>query len=115
MPLKPAILELGTGVDMHGENYTEAARRAVWDAIHHSSLTFLGMFGESTLSEMVVEVTVAIPRPDLVDEETILAVLPHGKPILKTIQGGLEIEAREGSGDKTIIANAAIIVKLNVD
>ena len=24
MPLKPAILEWGTGVDVHGQNYTEA-------------------------------------------------------------------------------------------
>ena len=114
MPLKPAILELGTGVDVHGQNYTEAARRAVWDAIHHSSLTFLGLFGESAAADMVVEVTIAIPKPDEVDEATILAALPHGKPTLKTIQGGMEIEGREGSGDFTIIANAAIIVKLNV-
>ncbi len=106
MPLKPAILEWGTGVDVHGQNYTEAARRAVWDAIHHSSLTFLGIFGESAAADMVVEVTI--------DKATILAALPHGKPTLKTIQGGMEIEGREGSGDFTIIANAAIIVKLNV-
>ena len=115
MPLTPAILELGTGIDLHGHNYTEAARRAVWDAVHHSSLMFLGMFGESTAADMIVEVTVAIPNPDEVDEETVLAVLPHGKPTLKTIQGGMEIEGREGSGDRTIIANAAVIVKLIVD
>jgi len=82
MPLKPAILEWGTGVDVHGQNYTEAARRAVWDAIHHSSLTFLGLFGESAAADMVVEVTIAIPKPDEVDEATILAALPHGKPTL---------------------------------
>lgn len=115
MPLTPAILELGTGIDLHGQNYTEAARRAVWDAVHHSSLMFLGIFGESTAAEMIVEVTVAIPNPDDVDRDTVLAVLPHGKPTLKTIPGGMEIEGREGSGDKTIIANAAIVVKLNVD
>lgn len=114
MPLTPAILEIGTGIDLHGHNYTEAARRAVWDAVHRSSLMFLGLFGESTAADMIVEVTVAIPKPDEVDEETVLAVLPHGKPILKTILGGMEIEGREGSGDKTIIANAAVIVKLNV-
>lgn len=76
MSLKPAILEWGTGVDVHGQNYTEAARRAVWDAIHHSSLTFLGLFGESAAADMVVEVTIAIPKPEEVDEATILAALP---------------------------------------
>ena len=114
MPLKPAILELGTGVDVHGQNYTETARRAVWDAIHHSSLTFLSLFGESAAADMVVEVTVAIPKPEEVDAEAVLAVLPHGHSTLKTIHGGMEVEGREGSGDKTIIANAAVIVKINV-
>jgi uncharacterized protein (TIGR02058 family) len=115
MPLKPAILEWGTGVDVHGKNYTEAARRAVWDAMHHCSLTFLGIFGESALEDMVVEVTVAIPNPDEVNAESVLSIVPHDKPNLKIIQGGMEIEGREGSGDFTIIANAAVIVKLNID
>jgi uncharacterized protein (TIGR02058 family) len=115
MALRPAILEIGTGIDLHGGDYTAAASRAVWDAVHRSSLMFLGMFGPATAESMVVEVTVAIPRPDQVDESTVLAVLPHGKPVLKTVQGGLEIEGRQGSGDATIIANAAVIVKLDVD
>ena len=63
---------------------------------------------------MVVEVTVAVSRPDEVDEETVLAVLPHGKGKLKVVQGGLEIEGREGSGDFTLIANAAVIAKIDV-
>ena len=113
MALKPAILEIGTGIDLHGRDYTLAASRAVWDAVHRSSLMFLGLFGPSTAESMVVEVTVAIPRPDQVDEGTVLAVLPHGKPVLKTVLGGLEIEGREGSGDTTRIANAAVIVKLD--
>ena len=63
---------------------------------------------------MVVEVTVAVSRPDEVDEETVLAVLPHGKGKLKVVRGGLEIEGREGSGDFTLIANAAVIAKIDV-
>ena len=113
MALKPAILEIGTGIDLHGGDYTLAAPRAVWDAVHHRSLMFLGLFGPSTAESMIVEVTVAIPKPDQVDEGVVLAVLPHGKPVLKTVQGGLEIEGREGSGDMTIIANAAVIVKID--
>ena len=114
MALQPAILELGTGIDLHGNNYTEAARRAVWNAVHQSSLMFLGLFGPDTASDMMVEVTIGIPRPDEVDADTVLSVLPHGKGSLKAVPGGLEIEGREGSGDKTIMANAAVIVKVNV-
>ena len=114
MALQPAILEMGTGIDLHGNNYTEAARRAVWNAVHQSSLMFLGLFGPDTSKEMIVEVTVAIPQPDEVDADIVLGVLPHGKGVLKVVQGGLEIEGREGSGDKSIMANAAIIVKVDV-
>jgi uncharacterized protein (TIGR02058 family) len=114
MALQPAILEMGMGIDLHGQNYTEAARRAVWNAVHQSSLMFVGLFGPDASKEMIVEVTVGIPKPETVDAEVVLAVLPHGKGVLKAVQGGLEIEGREGSGDKTIIANAAVIVKINV-
>ncbi len=114
MALEPAILEIGTGIDLHGRNYTEAARRAVWDAIHRGSLMFLGLMGPNTARDMIVEVTIAIPQPDKVDEATVLAELPHGTGILKVVQGGLEIEGREGSGDFTVIANAAVISKVTV-
>ena len=48
------------------------------------------------------------------DEDIVLAVLPHGTGNLKVIQGGMEIEGREGSGDFTLIANAAVIAKLDL-
>ena len=35
------FLEVGSGNDWHGRDYTKAAVRAVQDAIHHSSLTLL--------------------------------------------------------------------------
>ncbi|MCH7786060.1 MAG: Lin0512 family protein, partial [Chloroflexi bacterium] len=38
MPLQPAVLEMGMGIDLHGQNYTLAATRAVWNAVHQSSL-----------------------------------------------------------------------------
>ncbi len=41
MPAKRIILEMGTGNDLHGGDYTKAAVRAVADALHHSSLTFI--------------------------------------------------------------------------
>ena len=114
MTHQPLILEIGTGIDLHGHNATEAARRAVWNAVHQSSLMGLGLFGPDTSKKMIVEVSVAISRPDEVDEETVLAVLPHGTGKLNVIKGGLEIEGREGSGDFTLIANAAVIAKVDV-
>ena len=102
------------GIDLHGGDYTKAAQRAVWNAVHQSSLMFLGLLGPDTSREMIVEVTLGIPKPEEVDEEAVLSMLPHGKGVLKAVHGGLEIEPREGSGDRTIMANAAIVVKVDV-
>ena len=41
MTMKRAILEMGMGNDLHGEDYTKAAERAIKDALHHSSLSFI--------------------------------------------------------------------------
>jgi uncharacterized protein (TIGR02058 family) len=35
------VLEFGMGVDLHGEDCTKAACRAVFDAVRHSSLPLL--------------------------------------------------------------------------
>ena len=41
------ITEMGMGVDVHGKDATKAARRAVSDAIRHSSLGFFRMLGKT--------------------------------------------------------------------
>ena len=38
MALVRCVTEMGMGVDVHGLDYTNAANRAVFYAIHHSSL-----------------------------------------------------------------------------
>ena len=55
MALVRCIMEMGMGVDVHGRNYTAAATRAVFDAIHPSSLGFQSLLGQ-TAAEMQVEV-----------------------------------------------------------
>jgi uncharacterized protein (TIGR02058 family) len=45
MPLKRVILEMGTGNDLHGGDYTKAALRALQDALHHSSLSLVRSLG----------------------------------------------------------------------
>ena len=40
-PLKRLILEMGSGSALHGGDYTKAAKRALQDAIRHSSLTIV--------------------------------------------------------------------------
>ena len=56
------ITEMGMGVYVHGRDATKAARRAVSDAIRHSSLGFVRLFGK-TPHDMFVDVTIAGAEP----------------------------------------------------
>ena len=67
MALKRVILEMGTGNDLHGGDYTKAAVRAVEDAIHHSSLSMIRTLGIDTRKQMKVDVTIGVQKPDKVD------------------------------------------------
>ena len=62
---------------------------------------------------MRVEVTIGVPRPEQVDKEAVLAVLPHGTGTVQVVEGGLEI-ANDFGTNKTVIANAAALVRLDV-
>jgi uncharacterized protein (TIGR02058 family) len=105
------ITEMGMGVDVHGKDATKAARRAVSDAIRHSSLGFFRMVGK-TASDMFVDVTIAVPDPDGVDTAAVAKELPYGTVKVTAVRGGLEIPAEQG-GDGILIANAAVIVSLD--
>ena len=111
MALRRCHLELGSGVDLHGKNSTKAARRAVFDALRHSSVSFPRVFGHES-HMMFVEVNIAVPYHDTVRPEEVLTELPYGNKTINVVEGGLEL-AGEGD-DSTIIANAAIVVSLEV-
>jgi uncharacterized protein (TIGR02058 family) len=104
------ITEMGMGVDVHGRDVTKAARRAVSDAIRHSSIGFFRMV-DKTAQDMFVDVTIAVPYPEDVDTKAVAAELPYGTVTVTAIKGGLEIASDRG-GDSIIIANAAVIVSL---
>ena len=79
MPAKRVILELGTGNDLHGGDYTKAALRAVQDALHHSSLAMLRSLKVNPKTGMFVDVTIGVQQPDKVDLEKVrgLAAARH--------------------------------------
>ncbi len=108
MALVRCLMELGMGVDLHGRDYTSAAKRAVFDALHHSSLGFQRLLGK-TADDMHVDITIGVPRPEAVDRDAVAASLPHGRGNVTTVPGGLEVPDQDG-GDAMVIANAAVIV-----
>ena len=112
MPMKRVILELGTGNDLHGSDYTKAALRAVQDALHHSSLAFIRTLGVDK-KKVMVEVTIGVQRPEMVDIEKVKASLPVGQVTVKAVKGGLDVPDPEHN-DPAIIASAAIAVRIDV-
>jgi uncharacterized protein (TIGR02058 family) len=105
------ITEMGMGVDLHGRDATKAAKRAVSDAIRHSSLGFTRFVGK-TPHDMIVDVKIGVPDPNGVDTAAVAKELPYGKVTVTAEKGGLEIPAESG-GDAIIIANAAVMVSLD--
>src|SRR6202022_1435127 len=105
------ITEMGMGVDVHGKDATKAARRAVSDAIRHSSLGFVRMLGK-TPHDLLVDATIGVADPGAVDTSAVAKELPYGTVTVSAVKGGLEVPAESG-GDAIIIANAAVIVSLD--
>ena len=112
MTLRRLVLQIGMGTDIRGSDDTKAAVRAVRDALWHNSLSVATALGHP-LEAMHVDVTVGVPNPDAVDKDAVLAVLPYGKGSVAVVEGGLKIMNDAGT-DATLIANAAVIVRLDV-
>ncbi|WP_119420988.1 Lin0512 family protein [Desertibaculum subflavum] len=112
MASKRVILEMGSGNDLHGGDYTKAALRAVQDALHHSSLTLIRTL-KLDAKQMQVEVTIGVQKPDAVDVETVRKSLPHGTVTVRAVKGGLDVPDEE-IGDVAVIATAAIAVSFEL-
>mgnify|MGYP001383052536 FL=1 len=108
MTLRRYITEMGMGVDVHGKNYTTAAKRAVSDAIRHSSLNFFKTLNKSA-DEMRITLVIGVTNPNAVDSVEVARELPYGTVKVEVKQGGLEVP-NEAGDDAIIIANAAVLV-----
>jgi uncharacterized protein (TIGR02058 family) len=121
MTRKRFIIEMGMGIDQHGQDPTVAAARAVSNAIAHNAL--LGIWEVAGLShpnEMIVEVQVAVPYPEAVRSEEVLAVLPFGQKSLNLETGGMVVPGRAiaelaDKNDEMLIAVAAVTVWVEMD
>jgi len=124
MDYRRYLVEVGTGIDIHGEDETKTAQRAVKDAISHSSMVGLGqLFKIESFAELeealMVDVTIATPNPEKVDGEAVLGVLPEGKRRITVVEGGMRFPvdstADEAKTHGIVMANAVIVVLVDVD
>jgi uncharacterized protein (TIGR02058 family) len=118
---KRLIIEMGMGIDQHGQEPTVAASRAVRNAIAHNALPGVWeVAGLSHPSEMIVEVQVSVPYPEQVREAEVLAVLPFGKKTLTVESGGMVVQGRaiaelNDKNDEMLIAVAAVTVWVEIE
>ncbi|MHC5613431.1 MAG: Lin0512 family protein [Nostoc sp.] len=121
MARKRLIIEMGMGIDQHGQDPTVAASRAVRNAIAHNALPGVWeVAGLSHPNEMIIEVQVAVPYPEQVREEEVLAVLPFGRKTLTLQSGGMVVQGRaipelNDKNDEMLIAIAAVTVLIEND
>ncbi|MEM7359524.1 MAG: Lin0512 family protein [Pseudomonadota bacterium] len=108
MTLKRYITEMGMGVDVHGGDYTKAAKRAVSDAIRHSSLNFFPHIDKSR-DDMQITLKLGVADPQAVDLAAVAAEFPYGKVTVEPEQGGLDVMAENGQ-DRMVLVNAVVLV-----
>src|SRR5207244_1848416 len=87
--MRTFVVELGTGVDLHGQDGTKAAVRAVRNAFQHVSLPGLRQVaGVTDMSTVIVDVFIGVPpEASAVDVEQVKAQFPIGT-INVTVQPG---------------------------
>jgi uncharacterized protein (TIGR02058 family) len=100
------IIEMGMGNDLYGQDYTKAARRAIEDALRHSSIPLFEATGLSH-DAMRVVVTVGVQDPSAVDCLALVDGLPRGRATVHAVKGGLNV-INPDNGNVIVIASAAV-------
>ncbi len=113
MAVKRLLTEFGMGSSLRRQDYTEAAARAVRDALWHNSINLAELYGKDK-SEMQITVDIGVQDPEQIDTATIAAIFPYGQVTVIPRKGGLDVPRSDG-GKPTVIANVAISVALDLE
>ena len=113
---KVMFIEIGMGIDLHGQNVTKAAVRAVQNAIHHNSMPGLrSVLPGNDLNNMKVNVKLAVPADrENLDLELVQAELPYGQVSFEVVDGGLlttsgvVLEDKEDKNDWVYVVIASV-------
>ncbi|MFT6025097.1 MAG: hypothetical protein ACI9PY_003231 [Ascidiaceihabitans sp.] len=108
------LTEFGMGTSLRRGDYTQAAKRAVQDALWHNSINLAELFGFEK-EAMRITVDVGVQKPDQVDVAALAAVFPYGSTTFNVQRGGLDIARPEGTGNPTTMANVALSVAFDME
>ena len=121
MNYKRYLVEFDTGVDLHGMDYTKAAKKAVKNAISHCCLCGIqDLLNLKDPSEaMKVSVKIGCPVPEEVDTAAVLEQIPFGSTKIEVVSGGLSGKGlcvpSLGNGDSIVMVNALLTVWIDTD
>ncbi|MCM3570258.1 Lin0512 family protein [Neobacillus mesonae] len=115
---KLMFIETGMGIDVHGQDITKAAVRAIKNAIHYNSMPGIrSVLPENSLDNMVVNVKLAVPcEKDKLNIDTVKEALPFGKVTVEVMDGGMlttsgiVLEEKGDKNDQMYIVVAAVEV-----
>ncbi|MCZ4258112.1 Lin0512 family protein [Sulfitobacter sp. G21635-S1] len=108
------MVEFGMGSSLRRGDYTQAATRAVRDALWHNSINLAELFGFDK-KDMRITLDVGVQQPDKVDAGALRAVFPYGHVTVNLHRGGLDVPRPEGDGHPTIMANVALSVAFDME
>lgn len=111
------LVEFGMGTSLRRGDYTQAAERAVRDALWHNSINLAELFG-FTKEDMAITLDVGVQKPEAVDREALKAIFPYGQVTVNVVRGGLDVPrpaGQEGAGHPTIMANVALRVGFDME
>ena len=111
MPQHRVLTEFGMGTSLRRQDYTQAATRALQDALWHNSINIAELFGFPKES-MLIDVEIGVQHPDRVNTTKLAAIFPYGQCTFHVTHGGLDIPRPDGN--PTVIANAAINVSFEM-
>jgi len=112
MPETRLLTEFGIGTSLRRQDYTQAALRAVRDALWRNSINLAELFG-APKEAMILDVEIGVASPDLVDRAQIEAAFPYGQPRVVVVEGGLDVP--RPSGPPNVMALVAISVSLDLE
>ena len=112
--MQTLMVEFGMGSSLRRGDYTQAAKRAVQDALWHNSINLAELFGFDK-SAMQITLNVGVQKPEAVDAEVLRAVFPYGNVTVNVLPGGLDVPRPDGDGHPTIMANVALSVAFDME
>ena len=109
---KIMFIQFGMGIDLHGQDVTKAAIRAVQNAIHHNSMPGLrSVLPENNLDNMKVRVKLAVPADEeKLDVDAVKRQLPYGQVEVLVQKGGMLSTSGVILPDKGDINDLAYVV-----